>query len=36
LVLVNDGSGDESWNIIQKLAAENRWVRGINLMRNYG
>ena len=36
LVLVNDGSRDESWTIIQKLAAENRWVRGINLMRNYG
>jgi glycosyltransferase involved in cell wall biosynthesis len=36
LVLVNDGSRDQSWMIIQKLAAENRWVRGINLMRNYG
>ena len=36
LVLVNDGSRDQSWVIIQKLAAENWWVRGINLMRNYG
>ena len=36
LVLVNDGSRDRSWAAIQKLAAENRWVRGINLMRNYG
>jgi undecaprenyl-phosphate 4-deoxy-4-formamido-L-arabinose transferase len=36
LVLVNDGSRDRSWTIIQKLAAENQWVRGINLMRNYG
>jgi undecaprenyl-phosphate 4-deoxy-4-formamido-L-arabinose transferase len=36
LVLVNDGSRDRSWAIIQKLATENRWVHGINLMRNYG
>ena len=36
LVLVNDGSRDQSWAIIQSLAAENWWVRGINLMRNYG
>ncbi|MBV9298124.1 MAG: glycosyltransferase family 2 protein [Verrucomicrobia bacterium] len=36
LVLVNDGSRDQSWAVIQKLSAENRWVRGINLMRNYG
>jgi glycosyltransferase involved in cell wall biosynthesis len=36
LILLNDGSRDQSWAIIQKLAAENRWVRGINMMRNYG
>jgi glycosyltransferase involved in cell wall biosynthesis len=36
LVLINDGSRDQSWAIIKKLAAENRWVRGVNLMRNYG
>jgi glycosyltransferase involved in cell wall biosynthesis len=36
LVLVNDGSADRSWEIIQRLAAERSWVRGINLMRNYG
>ncbi|MBV9672937.1 MAG: glycosyltransferase family 2 protein [Verrucomicrobia bacterium] len=36
LVLVNDGSRDESWPTIKKLAVENRWVHGINLMRNYG
>jgi glycosyltransferase involved in cell wall biosynthesis len=36
LVLINDGSRDQSWASIQKLAAEYRWVRGINLMRNYG
>jgi glycosyltransferase involved in cell wall biosynthesis len=36
LLLVNDGSRDKSWAIIRRLAAENSWVRGINLMRNYG
>jgi glycosyltransferase involved in cell wall biosynthesis len=28
-------SRDRSWAIIQKLATENLWIRGINLMRNY-
>ena len=36
LVLVNDGSRDQSWRVIQRLAVEHQWVRGINLMRNYG
>lgn len=36
LILVNDGSRDESWEIIIRLASEFRWVRGFNLMRNYG
>jgi len=36
VVLVNDGSRDQSWKMIQELARSSRWVRGINLMRNYG
>jgi undecaprenyl-phosphate 4-deoxy-4-formamido-L-arabinose transferase len=36
LLLVNDGSRDQSWRVIQRLAADNGWVHGINLMRNYG
>ena len=36
LVLVNDGSSDGSWEAIERLSAENDWVRGIKLMRNYG
>jgi undecaprenyl-phosphate 4-deoxy-4-formamido-L-arabinose transferase len=36
LILVNDGSRDRSWDTICELAAKNDWVRGINLMRNYG
>lgn len=35
-VLINDGSRDRSWDVIQELAARYSWVRGINLMRNYG
>jgi undecaprenyl-phosphate 4-deoxy-4-formamido-L-arabinose transferase len=36
VLLVNDGSKDGSWNIIQQLSTRYPWVRGINLMRNYG
>lgn len=36
LILVNDGSRDGSWNVIRDVAAQHPWVRGMNLMRNYG
>ncbi len=36
IVLVNDGSRDESWQVISELAARHRSVRGIDLARNYG
>jgi undecaprenyl-phosphate 4-deoxy-4-formamido-L-arabinose transferase len=36
LVLVDDGSRDRSWEVIQDLAARYAWVRGICMMRNYG
>lgn len=36
VILVNDGSCDRSWDVICQLAQEHNWVRGINLMRNYG
>jgi len=36
VILINDGSRDESWKIISQLAAQHAWLRGINLMRNYG
>jgi glycosyltransferase involved in cell wall biosynthesis len=36
LILVNDGSRDRSWDVVEGLAREHDWVRGINLMRNYG
>lgn len=36
IILVNDGSRDESWKVIEQIASEYPTVRGINLMRNYG
>ncbi len=36
IILVNDGSQDRSWEIIQELSRSYPAVRGINLMRNYG
>lgn len=36
VILVNDGSRDGSWQVIQQLAVRFPWVRGFNLMRNYG
>ena len=36
LILVNDGSRDKSWETICELSQTYTWLRGINLMRNYG
>ena len=36
LILVNDGSSDDSWDVICFLVANHPWIRGINFMRNYG
>ena len=36
LILVNDGSRDDSWNVILKLCADYSWIYAINLMRNFG
>lgn len=36
VILVNDGSPDKSWAVIVGLAKQYSWVRGIDLMRNYG
>jgi len=35
VILVNDGSPDGSWDVIEQLVKKYEWVRGINLMRNY-
>ena len=36
VLLLDDGSKDESWKIIETLVAENNVVRGIKFQRNYG
>jgi dolichol-phosphate mannosyltransferase len=36
IVLVNDGSRDGSWGIMEKLAASDRHVLAVNLSRNHG
>ena len=36
IILVNDCSGDNSWNEISKICNNEKFVIGINLMKNYG
>ena len=36
VVLVNDGSSDGTWRVIEELMRTRTWVRGIDLMRNCG
>lgn len=36
LVIVDDGSPDDTWRDIEQVVAEHDWVRGIRLLRNYG
>ena len=36
IIFVNDGSTDQSWQVIQQLAAEHPEVKGICFRRNYG
>jgi glycosyltransferase involved in cell wall biosynthesis len=36
VILVNDASPDNAWQVIQELVAKDRRVRGLNLSRNFG
>lgn len=36
VIMVNDDSRDDSWQVITALSERYPWLRGINLMRNYG
>lgn len=36
LILVDDGSPDESWSVVQELLQGRPWLRGIRLSRNFG
>ena len=36
IIFVNDGSTDNSWNVIRDLSAKNPYVKGVAFRRNYG
>jgi len=36
VILVDDGSSDNSWKVIEELRKENRLIKGIKFQRNYG
>lgn len=36
IVLVDDGSNDGSWDMINKLRLNNQFIRGVRFRRNYG
>jgi len=36
IILVNDGSQDQSWKVIEKLYKEHKYIRGYDLIRNFG
>ncbi|WP_025761276.1 glycosyltransferase family 2 protein [Dyadobacter tibetensis] len=36
VIFVDDGSKDDSWSVIEKLSAENPYVKGLKFVRNYG
>jgi undecaprenyl-phosphate 4-deoxy-4-formamido-L-arabinose transferase len=36
ILFVEDGGGDDSWEVVQRIAEKDRRVRGISLSRNYG
>ena len=36
IILVNDGSPDSVWTVIQKMCGEDKSIKGVNLARNFG
>lgn len=36
VLLIDDGSKDKSWGVIEKISAENQNIKGIRFRRNYG
>src|SRR5260370_22618937 len=36
VILVDDGSRDGTWRVIEDLAREHCWVSGVHPLRNYG
>jgi len=36
VIFIDDGSRDQSWNVIQQLSSDNNHFKGIRFRRNYG
>ncbi len=36
VIMVDDGSTDSSWNVVQNLRSKNEAIKGIKFQRNYG
>ncbi|MFZ4741451.1 MAG: glycosyltransferase family 2 protein [Bacteroidales bacterium] len=36
VIMIDDGSNDQSWNVIEKLSVQNTAIKGIKFRRNYG
>lgn len=36
IILIDDGSNDASWKVVEKLSEENHNIKGIKFRRNYG
>ena len=36
IIFIDDGSSDDSWEIVNKLSEENKAVKGLRFRRNYG
>lgn len=36
VIFIDDGSSDNSWNVIEQLAAQNQNIKGIRFQKNYG
>jgi dolichol-phosphate mannosyltransferase len=36
VLMVDDGSSDQSWQVIEQLTTTKQWIRGIKLRRNFG
>jgi glycosyltransferase involved in cell wall biosynthesis len=36
VILIDDGSNDNSWQVVQQLRQENQRIKGIKFQRNYG
>jgi glycosyltransferase involved in cell wall biosynthesis len=36
IILVDDGSNDKSWQVVESLSSQNKNIKGIKFQRNYG